>query len=520
MHEGVRRLAWSALVVMVGFMASRLLGLVRNMVILHQFGAGRETEAFMAANAIPDFIFQVLVGGAVGSAFIPVFAGYVARDKEEEAWRLTNNVITLAAMAVGLVALALFILARPIVGLLVAGRDPAFQDMVADLTRIMLVSPVLFAVSGFAMSVLESYQRFLLAAIAPVAYNLAVIASALLLYYPLGIYGVAVGVSIGAFLHLAVQVPGLWRKGWRYRFLASVHHEGVREVARLMAPRVLGLGVVQLNQLAVVVLASFLTEGSLVFLNVAWMMVLTPLVLAMSVSRAVFPSLARESAREHGDELAVLFTFSLRAILYLTVPAAAGLMVMGEPLVRLFFERGGFTAEATRLTAFALGLYSIGLVGHAVVEISDRAFYALKDTRTPVLVASCTIATNIVLSLALMRVLSFGGLALAGSLAALLEAGILLYLLARRMPRLRSPDALGGLPAALLRVLLASILMAGLLDVVRRSLAPALQADSVLLQGGGAAVAILTGAIVYFLLTALLRTPEPALLVKALRRAG
>src|SRR5438874_1888344 len=201
-----RSLAAASLVVMLGFVASRILGLFRNMAILSQFGAGREYEAYLAAIAIPDLVFQVLAGGAVGSAFIPVFKSYFARGEERDAWRLTNSVVTLAFLITLPVALLLAVFARPVVDhLVVPGWDPSSKDLTAHLMRIMLVSPVIFAVSGFATSVLNSFQKFAWAALAPVFYNLAIIVAALVARpLGLGIQAVAVGVAVGAGLHLLV----------------------------------------------------------------------------------------------------------------------------------------------------------------------------------------------------------------------------------------------------------------------------------------------------------------------------
>src|SRR5919198_5771356 len=216
MSDSIRSLAAASLVVMTGFVASRVLGLVRNMVITSQFGTGREYEAYVAAIAIPDLVFQVLAGGAVGSAFIPVFSGYFARGDQDDAWRLTNSAMTLAFVLTLPVAVGLAVLARPVAEVVVPGWDAESKDLTAQLMRIMLGSPVIFAVSGFATSVLNSFQRFAWAALAPVAYNLAIIAAALLARpLGLGIQGVAIGVAVGAGVHLLVQVPSLLAQGFR-----------------------------------------------------------------------------------------------------------------------------------------------------------------------------------------------------------------------------------------------------------------------------------------------------------------
>ena len=222
MYHHARKLAAASLVVMAGFVASRLLGLVRNVVVAQQFGTGREYEAFIAALTIPDLVFQVLAGGAVGSAFIPVFKAYFARDDDDGAWRLTSPVMSLA-MVVTIPTSLILALLRP-----AARRSwwcrpgtPASKDLTATLMQTMLITPAVFAVSGFATSVLNSFQRFLLAALAPIMYNASIIASALL-FRPLGIEGVAIGVAVGSVLHLLIQVPGLIAVGMRFRFGLSL----------------------------------------------------------------------------------------------------------------------------------------------------------------------------------------------------------------------------------------------------------------------------------------------------------
>ena len=451
----MRRLAQGALVVMTGFLLSRLLGAVRNIVIAAHFGAGPQYGAYVAAIALPDVVFQVLVGGAVGSAFIPVFKRYHALGRDDEAWHLTSSVINMFALVALVTSAILAVFARPIMDVWVAGQDAEFRDLVANLTRILLISPAVFAVSTFCSSVLNSYNRFAIAAMAPLMYNLAIIGAALLLSGPLGIYGLALGAVVGAVLHLLIQLPFCLRLGMRWRPVVDAAHAGVREVVRLFAPRVLGLGVVQLNQvLSAIVLASFLGAASIGYLNYAWQLIMLPLALAMAVGTAVFPTLSEENALENRAGFQQVFLLSLRMILFLTIPASIGLIVLGVPLIRLVFERGQFDSATTAATASAMVFYALGLAGHATVEIVDRVFYARHDTRTPVLAAVLAVGINVVASLVLMRI-DFRGLALANSIAALVEAGVLLRFVSRRMPGL----TVGRLTTPALRILAASLVM-------------------------------------------------------------
>lgn len=422
-----------ALTVMGGLLASKLLGLVRNVVISNQYGASREYEIFLAAVSMPDLVFQVLAGGAVGAAFIPVFTEYLRESERRRAWLLTSGLMNLAVLVLGGVAIPLAILAPLATSALVPGWSPEDQARTAGLTRIMLVSPAIFAISTLATSALNGVRRFALGAAAPLMYNLSLIGAALL-FRPLGADALAGGAIVGALLHLGIQVPGLVRVGMRYTPTLALHLAGTREVGRLMLPRAIGLGVTQLNQLVNIALASFLVAGSIAYLNYAWMILMVPLgVVAMGVSTAVFPTLADQRAASQTEEERRTFLFAGRLILYLTVPSVVVLIALGHPVVALLFQRGEFTAGDAAATAYTLAWFAIGLPGHAWIEIADRVFYADRDTATPVRVAATAVAVNLALGLLLMRTpLSYGGLALANSLAALLEAATLTTLLLRR----------------------------------------------------------------------------------------
>jgi len=448
----------AALIVMSGFVASKLLGLIRNIVISHQYGATREYEQFIAAISVPDTVFQVLAGGTVSAAFIPVFTSFLAQRQGRNAWRLMSGLINLALVGIGVIALALAIAAPALTGLLVPGWTPAEQQEVARLARIMMISPVIFAVSALVTSVLNGAKRFALATAAPLMYNLSLIGGAIFLR-AWGAEGLAYAAVVGALLHLVVQLPGLARVGARYSLGFALDLAGTREVGRLMIPRVLSLGVSQLNLLVNVALASFLIQGSVAYLSYAWLLLMVPLgVVGMGMATAAFPTLAEQSAQDQTDEQRQTFLFALRLILYLTVPAAVGLVVLGYPIVALLLQRGAFDPSATWATSFALAWYAVGLPGHATIEIVDRVFYAQHDTATPLRIAALGAAINIVFSVILMRTeLSFGGLALANSIAALTEATLLTIVLQRRLGWIRARELV---PFAW-RVVLAAAAMGG-----------------------------------------------------------
>lgn len=431
---------------MVLFVASRALGLLREVVIAHQFGAGAEMDAYLAAFRVPDFLFYVVAGGALGSAFIPTFAGYLSKSDLDGAWRLASAVINWMTLILSLLAGMAAIFTPWLVQTFYGDFSPSQQLLTAELMRWMLISTVIFGVSGVIMGILNAHQHFLLPAFAPIIYNLALIAGAWFLGPVWGVRGLVVGVVVGAAGHLLVQIPGLIQARMRYRPVLVLQDPALREVGRLMGPRVLGLAAVQLNFVATTILASSLPVGSLTALNYGWIIMLLPQgVVAQSVATALFPTLAALVARGEQAQMRHIFITTLRNLLFLTLPASAGLIVLRDPLVRLLLERGNFGSEATAATAWALGFFALGLVGHAVVEIVARAFYALKNTRTPVGIGVLAMALNIVLSLLLIDLFEqigwspHGGLALANSLAVIAEMIVLLWLLGHRLGGLGEP---------------------------------------------------------------------------------
>jgi putative peptidoglycan lipid II flippase len=492
------QLVRAAAIVMLAFIASRLLGLVREVVIARQFGTSLELAAYLAAFRVPDLIFQLVAGGALGSAFIPVFTSLLANGQPAAAWRLASAVFNLLLVILAVAAAGATVFAPQLAALIVPGFDPATQALTARLMRLMLVSPVIFGLSGLIMGVLNSFQHFLLPALAPVVYNLAIIVAALLLAPTMGVYGLAVGVVAGAALHLLVQVPMLLHLGLDYSPTFSLDLPSVREVGRLMGPRILGLAIVQVNFLVNTILASGLGGQALPALNYAWLLMLLPEgIVAQGIATAVFPTFAELVARQSLVELRRTFSAALRTVLYLTVPAAAGLILLRVPLVQVLLQRGEFNDASTDAVSFALQFYALGLFAHASVEIVTRAFYALHDTRTPVAVGGAAMTANVLLSLGLVRTpLGFGGLALANSLATVAEVLALTWFLHRRL------GAIDGrqIAASLARISLATGLMG--LAVAWLDRLPG--TDGLSLLVGGTAL----GGLVYAMTTLILGSQE------------
>lgn len=449
----------AAILVLIGTILSRVIGLLRESLLAHAFGGGFEYEAYLAALRPTETIFFVVAGGALGSAFIPTFASYLVKDQREKAWRLGSAVANLITLVLIVLAGLTALFARPIVvPLLVPGFDPAFQDLTAHLMQIMLISPVIFGVSGLLMGVLNAHQRFLLPALAGVMYNVGIVFGVVVLARPFGIVGVAWGAVIGALLHFLIQIPALLSIQPKYTPTLDIYSPDVRHIARLMAPRVLGLSIVQINFWVNTNLASGMIVGSYAALTRAWTVMLMPqAVIAQSVANAVFPTFAVHAAQ--GDTRALRSTMIqvTRAVLFLSIPASVALIVLRLPIVNVIFGYGEFTPTDAEATAWALLFFAMGLVSHSLVEILTRAFYALHDTRTPVIIGGGAMILNIVLSLILIQFIgdpnvletgTFAGLALANTLATTLEGLILIVLIRAKVGGLDVRPLLIGISRA------------------------------------------------------------------------
>lgn len=511
------RIVRAAGIVMVATMCARLLGLVRQMIVGQLFGTAIEMDAFAAANVITETLYLVVAGGALASAFIPVFSGLLAKGDRPGAWRLASQAANLIFLVVALLSILTGAFAHPIVSQLLAPEMPAAgQLLTARLLRVMLVATVVFSVSGLLMGILNAHQHFLLPAIAPILYNLGIIGGAVLLSPAMGVYGLAVGVVIGALLHLLVQLPGLRGRGAVYTASLGLAQRGspVQRVIRLMGPRVLGLAVTRVNFWVNTNLASAFGEGAVSALDYAMRVMLLPLgVVAQAVGIAAFPTFSELVAKGEMNAVRRTLAATLRGVWYLGLPASVGLLILRVPITRLLFQRGAFTDESTTSVAWALGFFAVGLAGHTGLEIIVRAFYALHDTKTPVLAGSGAMALNVFLSIGLSRLFAargwmpHGGLALANSLATFAETGWLLWLINRRLGGIESRWLLAGLA----QVGLATAGMGAALQLWL-SLWP----DASALWLGGIGIGL--GMAVYVGLTALLGMDEVRLVRRMLRR--
>ncbi|TMB82191.1 MAG: murein biosynthesis integral membrane protein MurJ [Chloroflexi bacterium] len=466
-----RVLAQASLILTVAALASRALGWLRLLVIGSQFGAGRELDAYFAAFRIPDAIFQLVVAGALSAALIPVFQGYRARGDEAEAWRLASSVINLVVIALSAFSLLMAIFAPWIVPLITPGFDAPTTELTIRMTRVMLLSPVFIGMGAVVSGILNSYERFAVPAIAPLLYNLAIIAAAIVLAPLIGVEGLAVGVAVGSLAHLLIQLPQVASVGQRYDLSLSINHPGVRRVAWLMAPRTLGLAAVQINFLASTLLATGQPEGSVTAYNYGFQLMQVPVgVVGVSVAIALFPRLSRDAALGNLDVVRHQLSSAIRVLLFIALPLTAVMTVLREPLTAVFFQYGLFSRQSTDLTAVALLYFTLGLAAQCLVPILARAFYALQDTATPVLWAIVTVALNIPLMVWLVGPMGVGGLALALSVTASLEVFGLLWALRGRLGGLDGRELLSSLLRSSAAAAATALVMFGGLQLTQISL--------------------------------------------------
>jgi putative peptidoglycan lipid II flippase len=436
------RLARSAGLIGIATMASRVLGVAREMVLAALFGAGNQMDAFNVAFRIPNLLRDLFAEGSLSAAFVPTFTRSLATESRDNSWRLGNLVIT----ALGSVTLIAVIAGWLFAPALARAFAPDYAgvagklELTAFLARIMLPFLSTVAVSVAMMAMLNSLHRFFIPALSPATFNVATILAAFTvvpimprLGWP-PIAGIAVGTLIGGIGQIAIQWPLLRREGWRYRVEVDWRDEGLREVVTMMAPATFGLAAVQVNVFVNTVLATAQGTGAVSWLNYAFRLMYLPIGLfGVSIGTAALPEISRHAA---ADDLAAMrrtVSSALRLMLMLNIPATVGLIVLARPVISLLLERGQFGPADTVATAAALTCYAPGLLGYSAVKIASPSFYALRDSRTPVVASAIAVFVNVVLNLTLVRVLGYRGLALGTAVAAALNAGILLWLLRARL---------------------------------------------------------------------------------------
>lgn len=440
-HES-RTVEKGVLVVAVVSMAGALLGLVKNGILAAQFGAGAELDAYFAAFRIPDLIHSVLVFGALTAGFMSVFNRYLL-DSKEHGWELASSVMNALMIILGLFAVIVVILARPLIALVAPGFDPANADLAASLLRIMMIQPILLAASNVITVSLQSFSRFFVSSMAPLFYNLGIIIGALWLVDIWGMPGLAWGVVLGAGLHLLVQAPSIYVLGFRWSLGIRKAWSGVREIFTLTIPRMANLAIVQFNFFVITVIASVLPIGTITIYNFSANLAGFPqIIFGLSFATVAFPVLSRLWAEKRVDEYRAMVSRTLSEMWFWVIIVALVALALREPMVRLTLMFGAFDEYAYFRTLDALAIFLLALPGQAGVVFLIRAFFAMGNTKAPLFAALVGSVATIGIAFWFGQEFGAMGLALGPAVASFLQVGILLYALRQSIGKIGSKEML------------------------------------------------------------------------------
>lgn len=431
--SGGSKIIRAAFIVMAATLVGRVFGFVREMVVASAFGASMETDTILVAFTIPSMAAMALAG-TFNSAFIPVFSSYLEREDREAANRMASSMINLIALIFVVVIIVALLFAPQLAGALARGFGPRALTLTAELMQVIFPGLIFIGLAGLAGGILNSYRHFLAPALGPMVTSVAIIAAIKLLAPEMGIMSYAIGITAGYGGQFLVQLPAMGRQGFRYRPVLDLKHPGVQRTLKLMVPVLIGAIISQVIILVERRLGSYLVSGSISHLNYASRIFQLPWALfGTAITVPLFPALSAQAARGEFGEMKQTLTRGINTFALALIPAAVALVALREPVVRLLFERGEFNAQDTVPTALALALYSVGLFPFAAKDILNRAFYALQDTLTPVILTALSVAINIALDMALVRVVGVGGLALGASLATLINMVLLYGFLYRKL---------------------------------------------------------------------------------------
>ena len=470
-------------------MGSKFLGVLRDYIFAKVFGAGAELDAYFAAFRVPDFLYMLLIFGAMSAAFIPIYTSLLHKEQGDEqasvfASQVLNGLLLLLILASGLA----FLFAPQLVPLLVPGFEGEMLDLTVDLTRIMLLSPIFLGLSSVFQGVENSHKKFLGIALAPIVYNLSIIAAAWFFGASHGVSALAWGVVAGAVLHFLVQVPGALRTNFRYSFDFSFRSKAFGEFVRLTIPRLFGISATQIGLFVNTVIASLLAVGSLSVFNYAFNLQSLPYaVVAVSFSVAVFSTLSEQAAAKDKTDFLQTMRRSIHSILFWVLPAVCGLFLLRQEVVDLILTGGAFDESAAAMTALTLGIFVWAAIFQSFTPLFARAFYSLHETKRPVYVAFLVVIVNTSLALIFTQIYGFEvwSLALALLCGSLVEAVLLIVLLGRFM----KVSALGFFDFLLLgKVLLGTFVMFIFVFGLQQISFPNLFLELLIVSGAGGAV--------------------------------
>src|SRR3990167_367772 len=412
---------------------SNILGMLRDHFLAQKIPADL-LDTYYVAFRLPDLIFNILILGAIAAAFIPVFTNYISQNKEKEGWRIANSFLNISMLSLIIFAVILAILMPYLIPLLVSNFSLEKQELTTKLARIMLFSPIFFGISYIFGGILNSFKRFLVYSIAPLIYNLSIILSTIFLADRYNIWGVVIGVIGGAFLHMMVQIPGAIKVGFKYSFILDAYHEGVKKIYKLMIPRAIGLGAMQIMLLTFTAIASTLSVGSVAIFHLADNIQTMPIVVfGTSFATAIFPTLSEAHSRKETDKFLTYLWRGIRAIIYLLIPAGIGIILLRAQIVRLILGSGYFGWEETINTANTLGFFAISLFAQGLIAHLARTFYALHNTKIPMIISVVSFAVSIISAFIFSPILGVSGLGLAFSIGSITNLCLLYFIIRKKI---------------------------------------------------------------------------------------
>lgn len=432
----------ASILLMVTLTLSNILGLFRDRFLAKNI-ATSDLDIYYASFRIPDLIFNFLILGAITSAFIPIFSDFLAQKKKDEAFKVATSLINIAAIFTIAAAVILFFAMPLVMPLIVPSFDQARLEQTIRFSRYLMITPVFFSVSYILGGILNSFQRFLAYALAPLVYNLSIIVGAAFYGSAHGVNAIILFVIIGAGLHMLVQLPGVIKLGFKYRFSIDLRHPALKRILRLMIPRTIGMGVNQIMLVAFTAIASALAAGSIAAFELSNNIQTMPtVVFGTSFATAVFPTLTLAIASGDRVKFASYLNRTLRSIGFLLIPSTVIFILLRAQIVRLILGSGKFSWDDTRKTALTLGFFAISLLAQGLVPVLARAFYACKNTRTPMYVSIVSVVISVACAYPLSREIGVPGLALAFSIGSFVNAGMLLFYLRKNYRDIWNKDVL------------------------------------------------------------------------------
>ncbi|MEK7503565.1 MAG: murein biosynthesis integral membrane protein MurJ [Patescibacteria group bacterium] len=525
-HSQTKTLSFAALILGASALISRLLGLIRDRLLAGTFGAGPELDIYFAAFRIPDFVYGILIMGGVTAIFLPVFAESFKKN-EKEAWTLVNNVLNCFLILLIAICGILAIFTPFLMDFIAPGFNTEQKTLAVALSRIMFLSPIFLGLSAIFSGILHYFNRFLAYSIVPVFYNLGIIGGILFFVPSFGVWGLAYGVILGAFLHWIVQIPVAQASGFKYRPIFNFKYPGLIKIFKLMLPRTIGTAAYNLNLMVITAIASTLTTGSIAIFNFANNIQYLPIgIVGASFAVASFPFLSRAWVNGQKQEFLDHFSLTLRQMAFAIIPVSLFLFLLRAQIIRLVLGTGEFTWQDTRLTAASLGLFCLGIFAASCIPFLARVFYSFQNTKIPVVISFFSMALNVILGFLFVWLLGFTnpfqqfiagilkltdikdigvvGLALAMSLSGLFQCFLLLFFLRKTLGHIRLKE----IGKSFFKIVFATILMSSAVYLTLKFSAGFVKMETFLGLLVQTTVAGVVGALVYFLVARFLKSPE------------